>query len=252
MENKNAKINDFVNRSFRDVADKDYIAARISHRYGLDQQFLWFAEQALEKYLKAILLYNRLSTKHLNHHLFDAYSAVLAIPDIPFDFPADVVAFVKYIYAQGPNRYFEYPYYLLGEECLQLDRTVWHIRRYCYQMRTSVKKQDGSTVELFPFEVKKVQHETTIKKPHKYTLFGGFLEKVLKDKSSDLRKQLIWKNFYYGTYKKEIIKNYAHRPTSANPTHFLHPDAFDELDKLVKFSKVVRQRFRQGRNRRTI
>lgn len=243
MRNKEAYINDFVTRSFRDVADKDYIAARISHRYGLDQQFLWFAEQALEKYLKAILLYNRQGTKHLNHRLSDAYSGVLALPDIPFDFPEDVTASVAYLDAQGPNRYFEYPYYLMGEECLQLDHAVWHIRRYCYQMRHSVKRQDGTIVDLLPLEIKKVQHEFTLKKPHKYTLFGGYLEKVLKDKGSALRKQLIWKNFYYGTYKKKVIKNYTHRMTSANPTHFLHPDAFEELDKLVKFSPAVRRHF---------
>jgi HEPN domain-containing protein len=244
MKNKEAYINDFVTRSFRDVADKDYIAARISHRYGLDQQFLWFAEQALEKYLKAILLYNRTCTKNLNHRLSDACKAVLAISDIPFDFPEDVTAFVDYLNTQGPNRYFEHPYYLMGEECLKLDRSVWHIRRYCYQMRHSIKKLDGTIVNLLPFEIKKVQHEFTLKKPHKYTLIGGYLETVLKDKSSTLQKQLVWKNFYYGTYKKKVIKNYTRRMTSAKPTHFLHPDAFEELDKLVRFSPVVRRHFK--------
>jgi hypothetical protein len=54
-----ALANGFIDRSFRDVADQDCIAARIVHRYsGLDLQFLWLAEQAVEKYLKAILLYN--------------------------------------------------------------------------------------------------------------------------------------------------------------------------------------------------
>jgi hypothetical protein len=38
MMNKQVYIDDFINRSFRDVADKDYIAARIAHRYGLEQQ----------------------------------------------------------------------------------------------------------------------------------------------------------------------------------------------------------------------
>ncbi|MCA1796649.1 MAG: HEPN domain-containing protein [Geobacteraceae bacterium] len=56
---KRILINDFATRSFRDVADQDYIAARLSYRHGLYPQFHWQSLQALEKYLKAILLYNR-------------------------------------------------------------------------------------------------------------------------------------------------------------------------------------------------
>lgn len=243
MTNIRAAKNDFINRSFRDVADKDYIAARLSHRYGLDLQFLWFSQQSLEKYLKAILLYNDKDTKHLGHRIKNAYMDVLSIPDIPFDFPDDIEPFIKYVDAFGTNRYFEYPYYLLGEECLQLDRVVWFIRRYCYHMRQIVTTPAGETIDLFPLEIERVQRTYAMTKPHKFELFGGFLEKVIKDKKSDLRKQLVWKNFYYGSYKKQIIKDYTHRSSSANPTHYLHPEVFAELDKVVKFSEGFRKKF---------
>lgn len=245
MRNVRAAKNDFVTRSFRDVADKDYIAARLSHRYGLDLQFLWFSQQALEKYLKAILLYNDKDTKNLGHRITEAYIEVLRISDIPVDFPSDIEPFIKYVDAFGANRYFEYPYYLLGEECLQLDRVVWFIRRYCYDMRQTIT-HEGEVIDLFPYELQKVQRTYTITKPHKFELFGGFLEKVVKDKKSELRKQLVWKNFYYGSYKKQIIKNYTHRSSSANPTHYLHPEVFAELDKVVKFSKDFRKKFLEG------
>ncbi len=53
----------------RDLADKDYISARMSYRVDLTDQFLWSGLQALEKYLKATLLFNNLSTLKLSHHL---------------------------------------------------------------------------------------------------------------------------------------------------------------------------------------
>lgn len=59
-----ALMNDFATRSFRDIADQDYIAARLSYRYGLYSQFHWQSLQAIEKYLKAILLYNRTDINH--------------------------------------------------------------------------------------------------------------------------------------------------------------------------------------------
>jgi len=67
MDDKTPYINDFANRSFRDHADQDYIMARIAYRKEFDQQFRWCSLQALEKYLKAILLYNRVSAKGIGH-----------------------------------------------------------------------------------------------------------------------------------------------------------------------------------------
>ena len=52
---KDRELNLFAIRSFRDVADNDYIAARLAYRAHLPGQFLWSCEQAIEKYLKFIL-----------------------------------------------------------------------------------------------------------------------------------------------------------------------------------------------------
>jgi len=60
-------IYDFATRSFRDLADQDYITARIAYRKEFEQQFRWCALQALEKYLKAILIFNSVSAKGLGH-----------------------------------------------------------------------------------------------------------------------------------------------------------------------------------------
>ena len=43
-------LNDFATRSFREIADQDYIAARLSYRHGLYPQFHWQSLQAIEKH----------------------------------------------------------------------------------------------------------------------------------------------------------------------------------------------------------
>jgi hypothetical protein len=64
-----ALVNDFAVRSFRDIGDGDYIAARMACRAALVTQFLWASQQTVEKYLKCILLLNRLEAKKVRHDL---------------------------------------------------------------------------------------------------------------------------------------------------------------------------------------
>ncbi len=235
---------DFVNRSFRDVADRDYLAARVLYRLELGPQFLWSAQQAVEKYLKGILLYNDQTTKTLGHDLGKSFQKLNTITDIPFDFPEDVVEFIGYLKEQGNNRYFEKHAYTVGEELLILDRTIWHIRRYCYYMRgQSTPGPDGQRVDLFPLEIAKIK-SFPVEKANKYRIFGGYLEKVLSQQKSELRKNLVWKNFYYGSRRKKIIKNFKAHSWSANPAHYLHPDLFLVLKERVKLSKEVEELFK--------
>ena len=114
---KQALIIDFTTECFRNSADRDYVSARLCHRYGLDAQFYWAALQTIEKLLKAILLYNGKSAKKLGHNLTTAYSRVLGINDINFNFPKDIDKYLKHIEEQGKNRYFEYPRNIHGREC---------------------------------------------------------------------------------------------------------------------------------------
>lgn len=236
--------NDFVTRSFRDMADKDYIAARVNHRLGLDFQFLWFAQQAIEKYLKAILLYNGMSAKGFSHSIFEVYKKVLTISDIKFDFPKDIEKFIQHLDWYGSNRYFEFPHNLQEDDLLQLDRAVWYIRRYCRYIRGKLVIR-GNEIEMLPVELKEIQNKKYIEKPNLYKIFNGYLENVLKNKKSEQRTQLIWKNFYYGTYLKKKIRNYSTRFSWSNPTHFMRESIFPELDKIVNFSKPVREYFRK-------
>ena len=72
------KLNDFAYRSFRDVADGDYISARMAWRARLLSQCLWGAQQTIEKYLKCILLLNRIEAPNVRHDLGAALSKIQA------------------------------------------------------------------------------------------------------------------------------------------------------------------------------
>jgi HEPN domain-containing protein len=241
-EQKRACVIDFIDRSFRDMADKDYIAVRILYRANLGPQFLWAAEQAMEKYLKGVLLYNDVSTIKLVHNLEKALKALGQITDIPFDIPDDVRQFIRRLNEEGTNRYFEYPAAALGEELLQLDRAVWCIRRYCYWMRGTAGPATAP-VERLPLELARV-HALQEKDVHKFRITGGYLEKILGTPKARLRQHLVWKNFYYGSYTKRHIKRFTLQAWSAIPIHFRRPEIFDDLARLVRFSKPVEDYFR--------
>jgi HEPN domain-containing protein len=54
------------------MADEDYIAARMAYRAGLSYSSLWASQQAIEKYLKCILLLNRIPAQQVAHSLDEA------------------------------------------------------------------------------------------------------------------------------------------------------------------------------------
>ncbi len=241
-DERRASILDYVHRSFRDPADQDYIAARVLYRLGLLSQFLWAAEQAIEKYLKAILLYNDTSAKGLGHDLEKALNRLGEINDIAFRIPEDVRKFIAHLNEEGSNRYFEYPVRVLGDELLQLDKAVWHLRRYAQWLRGTVELKNGP-VDRLPFELDDL-HSFEPADAHRFRLSGGYLEQVLK-KASAAREHLVWKNFYYGDRRKRYIK-FAKVGLLANPAHYLRPEIFEELSSRVDFSKAVKDAFKAG------
>ncbi len=230
---------DFANRSLRNTADRDYIVARAAHRIGLTQPFQWSALQCIEKYLKAILLYSNHSARRIGHDLVEALALVNSIPDMEFRFPEGFEDFIDYLNRHGVDRYLSRPNVLRGDSLLNLDTAVWHIRRYCYNMRGTSKKRDGSTYERLPLELNRVHHPRFESHPHEFRIFNGYLEDVVKRRLESY-EALTWKNFYYGRRRKLSIKNVRLRAGSTNPTHALHPEAFSELAKLVDFPAPVR------------
>ena len=72
---KHAKINFAIIRCLRDTGDGDYVAARLAARHRLVPQFLWSAEQALEKYLKGMALHG-VSVLNIGHDILKALTLI--------------------------------------------------------------------------------------------------------------------------------------------------------------------------------
>ena len=246
-----AKRNAYIYRSFRDVADCDYIAARISHRFKLFDQFLWSALQAVEKYLKTIILLYDGDTRDLSHDLVKGFMRVEEIPEIHWDFEPDIKDFLKHLKGMGGDRYFTYPRGTHGQELFQLDYVVWTLRRYCEDFRWLKKAGEENRDGRYDGYIRRLQSEDYRKNANKFRLLSkGHLEKVLDTKKfPKQRTQLVYKNFYYGSYKKYKIK-WQFTVTSANPSHFLHPELYPWIKDRVILSGAVKDyledRFESG------
>lgn len=223
------KRNNFIFRSFRDLADCDYIAARSTHRLKLYDQFSWSALQAIEKYLKSIILFYDGDTRNLGHDLIKSLDRVETIKEINWDFDANIRKFLEYLTIYGSDRYFSFPRFTEGNELILLDYSIWNIRRYCedFYWLKALGRYDS--------HVKWIQSKKCEEVANKFRLYGGgYLEKVLENKKlSNLREVLVYKNLYYGKYKKRSIKIQVNI-TSSNPSHFNFPELYSWLISRVK------------------
>ncbi len=70
-----ANVN-FYAAELRKRADKDYISARLCYQNGLLENFLWDAQQCLEKYLKAIALFQKIDVKNSEHNLEELFKKI--------------------------------------------------------------------------------------------------------------------------------------------------------------------------------
>lgn len=230
-------INDYVLRSLRYTADEDYIAARMSYRVGLIEPFLWSSLHAIEKYLKALLLFNKKSAKKFNHNIVKLLKTAKEIEGLDLRLPTQAESFIKYINEFGENRYFE------GSACLEeyaldsLDEVVWYIRRYCY---------DRSAYE--GYNLREIEPSYLETNPKEYRLSGGLLEKVIKEKPRSYR-YLVWDNFFYGEQKnnRNNIRKRQSKFSVINPAlAFFGQQAFDVLEHYVDFSYDTKQYFKKG------
>src|SRR5437773_8141888 len=126
-----ALVNDFAVRSFRDIAAGDYIAARMACRAALVTQFLWASQQAVEKYLKCILLLNRIKAKKVRHDLGKALGKIKGSGKVSLKLTQGTEKFIEMLDDYGEYRYLEVSNFAFGAQLVRLDRAVWELRRYC-------------------------------------------------------------------------------------------------------------------------
>ena len=238
-------LNDFATRSFRDVADQDYIAARLSYRHGLIPQFHWQELQALEKYLKAILLYNRIKAKDINH---DLTKAIKHTEKLPFDLElsSHTQELIKHIDNFGRFRYLEASYFTHGPKLAQLDRAVWEIRRYCRTLNYELALPDGSVKNMLELEIEKIKNSIN-QSPHKFRIMGGVLEKILGKRDNVSRPALIWQNSFFSDKARKFVRSPDYFK-AVNAPLYLHPEILDEVLKYVFIPKDVVKAYKEANN----
>jgi len=219
-------LNEFALRSFRDVADGDYIAARMAYRAELLLQAFWASQQALEKYLKGILLFRRIPCTKRTDSLTELLEKLE--PTFPLDLSTGARRFITFINEWDVDRYFTFPYMSDGDELFKLDEAVWEVRRYCIPLGRRMSPQGMPVAELDLQYIESARDRP----PQLFrTTVPGVIEHEL-DPKSPAHKALTWKNLYFGNPKTKSVRH-ALKSTSHNSPLFRHPEIIDDLKKFV-------------------
>ncbi|WP_422954296.1 HEPN domain-containing protein [Undibacterium sp. TC4M20W] len=236
-------INDFAIRSFRETADKDYIAARMAYRANLIQPFLWSALHCLEKYVKCVLLLNRVEA-HRGHSVLPGIEKMKRQGKFAIDLSANTIQFIKKLEDYGAEyRYYEVSYIIEPFDLVRFDHAVWELRRYCQPLDCDIVDASGKTVNLLSLELDRV-HLAKTKFEKGTCITGGVLEKIIEKKDHPAREALIWNNLFFGPSRRKGVKM---RPSweSGNSPFFLNPEIIDEVLKYVYIPKAIAEGVRQ-------
>lgn len=235
------RINDFASRSFRDMADRDYIAARLACRAELMPQVLWSAQQAIEKYLKYILLVNRIPAK-VGHDILSALKLTEKL-SFKIDLRPQSREFIEHVATYGEYRYLDVSYFVKGHVLLDIDMAVWDLRRYCQVLDVFGKKLP--IAEHLMLENAKLMLKTSTDRPaHEFRLNRGFLEEVLDKKEHPARDALIWQNAFFGVRARKSVKIKNHLQASNSPL-YLYPEMLEDLLKYVFIPGKLKDGYRQ-------
>lgn len=235
------RINDFASRSFRDMADRDYIAARLACRAELMPQCLWSAQQAIEKYLKYILLVNRIPAK-VGHNILSALKLTETL-SFEIDLRQKSREFIEHVATYGEYRYLDVSYFVRGCVLLDLDMAVWDLRRYCQVLDVFEKKLPPAEQRMLE-NAQSMLKASTDRPAHEFRLNSGFLEDVLDKTGHPARDALIWQNAFFGVRARKSVNVKSHLHASNSPL-YLYPDMIEELLKYVYIPKELRAGYRQ-------
>ncbi|WP_166897662.1 HEPN domain-containing protein [Massilia sp. CCM 8734] len=241
-------LNDFAIRSFRETADKDYVAARMAYRARLIQPFLWSSLHCLEKYIKGILVLNRVKTQNMGHSVLPGIERMKQHGKFELDLSVDTVQFIKKLEEYGAEyRYYEVSYETQPFDVIRFDRAVWELRRYCQPLDYDIIDLSGKTVNFLAIELERI-HQAKANHEKGTCIMGGFLEDIIKKKDHPAREALIWNNLFFGPSRRKRVKMQSRWESGSSP-FFLHPQIIDEVLKYAyipgKIAEGVRQFARQ-------
>lgn len=232
-------LNEFARRCFRDTADRDYIHARLAYRARLVQPFLWSSIHCLEKYVKGILMYNRIASGDLDHTVLKGLRRLRSEAKFQIELDPGSQEFLERLEQGAADRYFLTSYNDLPYDIIRLDQIVWVIRRYCQPLDCEVET-DGKTVNRLTYMLECLKRG--LDEGSKMTfIVNGWLETVLEsDAKNETRKALIWKNLCFGPSTRRSAKFLPHFEGGNSP-FFLYPEAVDEVAKLCKVPRDLRE-----------
>ena len=242
--NHEIRINDFAKRAFRDIADMDYIAARLSSRAGLMPQFLWSSLQAFEKYFKYILLVNRISSKKLGHDINKALSLVREKVPYVTDLLVDKYDVFRQVAEYGQDRYLIGSYAVHGLLLPQLDAAVWDLRRYCQVL---VPPVDSTPDEYAIFRLTLESILKSRSAPHRFKIPNGLLEQIIASPHHVSNPALSWQNAFFGKRARQHIRAHPYMQASNAPLT-LYPEMIDDLDDLIKIPAPMVEAYRRYRD----
>lgn len=231
---EHANINQFAIRCFRDTGDADYIAARLAMRSRLAGPFLWSAEQAVEKYLKCILMLNRKKTNDLSHNIRIAINRINDSLPFKIRLSEDEQAVFDHIADWNGDRYLIASLILHDIEVFQLDKLVWMLRQYCTPLDV-MHYADTPSQKVLLDKVSCL--EAGLNGPAKAgQIAGGVLENILADKKHPAHDALVWKNLRYSMITRSRV-GFTDGFQAVNSPLWLNPELADEAAKWMKIPK---------------
>ena len=232
-------VNDFAIRSFRETADKDYISARLAFRARLAQPFLWSALHCLEKYIKGILVLNRVPA-HKGHKVLEGIELMKHHGKFELELSSPTMSFIKKLEEYGAEyRYYEVSYEIDSLDMMRLDLAVWELRRYCQPLDYEIDDPTGAAQNCLSRELDRV-HKAKAAKEKGTCIASGFLEKIIDQRNHPGRAGLIWKNLFFGpSRRKGVMLSPDHEV--GNSPFFLYPEIIDEVVKYVYVPKDIAQ-----------
>ena len=200
-----AQKKQIVQELFINTADDNYIMARWCFIEELNVDYFWLAVHALEKYMKAVLLVNSMSSKGFGHDIVELYKPVkLFASDLLSDSleqPDALVSdnrwldespekFLQRLYDKGnpDNRYQIFGFLRHYDDLFKLDLMIFALRRLCVPLNGYYLRSDGRNLTY---------RDMLMKQPEQWTLSssGKLVQTVSGKRGERLREVLLSHNF---------------------------------------------------------
>ena len=259
LEEEAVVLNSYARECFRDTADTDYISARALYQINCLEQFFWYSQQCVEKYLKAIMLYNKVKNPRGGHDIEKLFGKVcqVTIVDQKLEFPEWMSETILHFKRNGDTaaRYRQTPINCghYDTEMHVLDATVFYLRRYAQTVNMAYSF--GSDIDAKKYteaKLRSLRLANVDKKWRSALIVGGRLENIFKGKGVGIdpkRKALIWKNLLFGNGKTRHRKATLRRYTlSTVPPVFRHPEDLELLQKYINIPKKLLRELLDIRN----